>query len=481
MASPGLSGFVQGLANSPLSNLPQLMQAKQRMTMEKEKFDLWKQDREAKAQEAERRKMVLGDASTIAQSKGLGAAADFLIGEGYTDEAASLASINQGRGRLDLARDAQEYTELSGDRNYGLAERQQDYREMSGDREYGLAERRQDFTELQGDREFGLQSRSQDLREIQGMQEVEIKDVQLAQARDDYKAGRTEEAKAGVGQFYNQWSPPLGSEEYAPFVDDLFRNESDMMNKELRLGKSRVVIGAEVVTDPSGRQFVAPKVLNKKTGTVGPMTEGASSDPNDTVLRMPIEQFDQMMKGMGQAPLEAKDGKWKAVEIDGVTQLVDENTGNTKQLNPNAEGRQRINRAQNVIEKLYKQGSDVFNPEVQEAKERVSAISSLMYSKGFDGDPEATVPLIDNYMRDDRVRKLLESGSAEDFDQAAVTIMGWISGKEGGGNVEVSLADSQPKADPRSQMPRRGGGGEGQGGLPSWSNLPNIFAGDWNL
>ena len=481
MASPGLSGFVQGLANSPLSNLPQLMQAKQRMTMEKEKFDLWKQDREAKAQEAEQRKQALGDASTIAQSQGLGAAADFLIGAGFTDEAASIASINQGRGRLDLARDAQEYTELSGDRNYGLAERQQDYREMSGDREYGLAERRQDFTELQGDREFGLQSRSQDLREIQGMQEVEIKDVQLAQARDDYKAGRTEEAKAGVGQFYNQWSPPLGSEEYAPFVDDLFRNESEMMNKELRLGKDRVIIGADVVTDPSGRQFVAPKILNKKTGTVGPMTEGASSDPSDNVLRMPIEQFDQMMKGMGQAPLEAKDGKWKAVEIDGVTQLVDENTGNTKQLNPNAEGRQRINRAQNVIEKLYKQGSDVFNPEVQEAKERVSAISSLMYSKGFDGDPEATVPLIDNYMRDDRVRKLLESGSAEDFDQAAVMIMGWISGNEGGGNVEVSLADSQPQADPRSQMPRRGGGGEGQSGLPSWNNLPNILAGDWNL
>ena len=500
MASPGLSGFVQGLANSPLGNLPQLMQAKQRMTLEKEKFDLWKEDRADKAAAEQQRKTALSDAGQIADTQGLAAASDFLIGAGYTDEAASLASINQGRGRLDLARDAQEYTEESGDRQLGLAERQQDYREMSGDRDYGfqerqqdfrelsgerdfgLQERQQDFRELQGDREFGLESRAQDLNEIQGMQEVEAKDVELAQIRDDYKAGKIEEAKAGVGQFYNNWAPEIGSEEYAPFVDGLMRNESELINKELRLGKNRVVIGAEVVTDPSGRQFVAPKILNKKTGTVGPMTENASSDAADNVIKMPVEQFDQMMKGMGAAPVEERDMKWTTVERDGVPMLLDEKSGQMRELTSDPNQRRRLNRLSDVNEQLFKQPTNIFDPNMQESKQRANAIGGVMYSKGFDGDPEAVAPLIANYINDPRIKELMDTGSSEDFDQAAVMVMTWIKGdeKKPQGNVEVSLANSQPRADPRSQMPRREGNGA-QSGVPSWKGLPNIFAGDWNF
>ena len=468
MASAGMAGFAQGLANSPLGNLPGLFQARESMKMEREKFETWKQDRLDQKQQQEERRSALADAGTIAETEGLGAAADFLIGAGYVNEAQGLAGINQNRNRTGIAERQQDYAELSGDRAYGLQERQQnyaetmgnrqqDYREMSGDRQYGLAERQQDFAELSGDREYGLAERQQEMSEIHGMQDYNIKETQLAEIRDQYQAGKQVEAKAGVGQFYRQWSPQMGSPEYSGFVDDLFRNESDMMNKELRLGKDRLVIGAEVVTDPDGNQFVAPKILNKKTGTVGPMTQKASSDPSDSVLKMPVRQFDQMMKTMGTQPAEAGEQKWKMEDQGGVKVMVEENTGQIRELSEDAPARRLQNRAQTVIDRMFRQPANVFDPDMQDKKVGVSAVVSTMYAKGFDADPEAAVPMVERYMQDERVQDLLRSKTKEDTDRAAVMVMNWIAGNEKPQpetEAPKGLAQMKPKAaDPRSKMP----------------------------
>ena len=98
MASPGFSGFVQGLARSPLGNLPGLMMAKESMADRKEQLAMSKERFAMEKQQAEEDKKInFAAGQTYVQTGGnLRDVEDIYAGLGRTQDALAIRSYREG-------------------------------------------------------------------------------------------------------------------------------------------------------------------------------------------------------------------------------------------------------------------------------------------------------------------------------------------------------------------------------------------------
>ena len=434
MASPGLAGFAQGLANSPLGNLPGLVQARNQIQMEKEKFTAWKQDRENARVQAENRKTGLMEADEIVKSGGtLPDAVDHLVSLGLTDDAQTLSNIGSNRNLNQYRQDSLAHTIDSSNKAHDLAV---DRFEQGKD----------EFSQT-----HALSQQASDREDIRLMNTIEIAQEENARARTLFESGQSEEARQVAGRAWENmgWTPQdYGTPEFQGYVDELFRGQSQMVAKEYGISKDRIPIGAEFVETPNGIEVV-PKIWNKKTNSVGPMTEKGTSDGTDRVYSLPIERFDQMMKEMGAAP-EQK------FEKGTFSQYTDPDTGTTRVLNT-ATGQtsstasaktQYVNKVQDDM-KSFTAAQEFLPQERVELNLLTSAIAPQLQEAGV--PKEGLAGKIGTLVQDEEIRSLVFSDSRVDHQKGQMMILESLIPR---GNTEAGATSNQP--DPRAAMPREG-------------------------
>ena len=256
MAGAGLAGLAQGLASSPLGNLPALMQAKESMEMQRERNAWEKADREAAVQAAQARQQYQAGLSDAITQGGAEAGAEYALSHGDTDGYKDIMSI-----------------QIDADKNL-------------------IA-----LGELDHKRKTLEEQKSKNALEKQ-------------QLRNEIKQGEFDVANAYARNFARTIQMQRTGD---PKHDAMIM---DREVKSLRAANPRMAAlvfgtghrtpqGVSVVNDPqTGEAMYAMNVYNPDTKSVGPETVGQSSRATDQVQAYTGADIDQMLHQMSRAGME---------------------------------------------------------------------------------------------------------------------------------------------------------------------------------
>ena len=321
-----LDQFVQGLARSPLGNLPALMQQKQALDRQK-KID------QQRAQQAERerqrqlikmqttsqldsyinaaktpeeREELLGQAAMGLQSMGFPDAAKFYQSERdmMAEERMSLEELNQ---KMTLAR-----MKESGMNRRATIKGKQDM-QLAKMKEAGL-NRRAEMKEkganerhlanlLQNERQFEAQQRIRESANDRSQEEhilaMERGAFELDQAYVDAANNDMQMAEKRLAQGWHDLTNGgtiEGFHRASDIINGKMQQDPGLYQQLLGLPDHRIPVGVDVIPGERGQPMVAFEIQNTKTGTTGPMTKNASAGAGDRVQAIPLSSFNRMMR-----------------------------------------------------------------------------------------------------------------------------------------------------------------------------------------
>ena len=306
-----LDQFVQGLARSPLGNLPALMQQKHALDrqkmIDKQREQIAQREREREmvrletlnkldqligmAKTDEEREQLLGQAAMGLNSMGFPDSAEF-----YQSERDSMIEQRQGLADLKLKQDKMKQDmSLAKMRETGL-----DRRAIRKER--GLQERHLDDL-LQKERQFDAEQRiresANERSEEQHMQAMERGALELDQAYVDRANNETKMANTRIAQAWHDLTNGgtiEGFHQASDVINSKVQQYAGLFQDKLGLPDHRIPMGMDVIPGDGGQPLVAFEIQNTKTGTTGPMTKNGSASAADRVVAIPLSSFNNMMR-----------------------------------------------------------------------------------------------------------------------------------------------------------------------------------------
>lgn len=250
MSWDGLSGFTQGLANSPLGNLPTLLMMKQRMDFDRERAK--ERDKQFKA------------------SFGL-QKDQFNWQQEQADQAQSNWEQGFGLEKLRSDRAGEEHDYLMDER-----------RRIAGNREA-----------VTGAYESGGMDAAMDAALKAGDVTMATGLASLDQSRQTFDMAKADRDQKEFGRtFMAGWRPEVPLESNVAWLDRYVKENPEQFQKLASLGPNRVPVGVETMTTPDGETVLVPMIYNKKTKSVGPATVNGTADDGDQIIML---QPDRLM------------------------------------------------------------------------------------------------------------------------------------------------------------------------------------------
>ena len=317
-----LDQFVQGLARSPLGNLPALMQQKQALDrqkmIDKQREQIAQREREREmvrletlnkldqqismAKTDQEREQLLGQAAMGLNSMGFPDSAEF-----YQSERDSMIEQRQGLADLKLKQDKMKQDmnlakmrETGLDRRARMQEAGQDRRAIRKER--GLQERHLDDL-LQKERQFDAEQRiresANERSEEQHMQAMERGALELDQAYVDRANNETKMANTRIAQAWHDLTNGgtiEGFHQASDVINSKVQQYAGLFQDKLGLPDHRIPMAMDVIPGDGGQPLVAFEIQNTKTGTTGPMTRNGSASAADRVVAIPLSSFNNMMR-----------------------------------------------------------------------------------------------------------------------------------------------------------------------------------------
>lgn len=307
MAS-GLAGFAQGLASSPLGNLPQLMMMREELQFQREQ----RADSKAFTQQFE--SLIgagdLAGAKALALGKGKFEVAEYLDAREQEEENIGLANIYATEGIEGLSAAALKLGRpeaITAYQNLEVGSRKNEL-------EMEQAEANVAATRAGTAARIGTERRAESALA-----------ADLAASRVATETGRFNLDQAKGAQFANEIRGALGAlgpnatpDDVETVLTHFAQGNSEEMRKAFRLPKHRQPVGFEVVPGPDGELYVVPTIYNTRTKTVGPMTDKGTSDATDMVRPMRLSSFLGMLGG---GPSESG-GPFKGTSMDAQYQNI---------------------------------------------------------------------------------------------------------------------------------------------------------------
>ena len=458
----GLSGFVQGLANSPLGNLSGLMMQKENLQRHRKKAQQEDDDRAYKQET-------------------LGLVKPF-IDQGDWDSASKLAV---SRGDNDLA------TTFQSKINLGEKKRQFDENQE-------FASAKFDESKTQWDESLQL-SQNQDVRSQQAHNLTTAGTERNLNIKSKHDFG-SELLNVTGGNFQELASNPNS----LAHVNRIIEKNTEMMQEWLDLPDGRVPIGLSIVTPEGGDEpLVTLDIYNKSSKSVGPATKNASNDPNDQVVTMRLSRFQGMMEKWAGVSREPKEGKYSLKELEnGRTVKINELTGEVVDLSKSDQQdiRYKRDKVRKDIEALTKSAG--FMAAMPEGTHEFSQFANYFSEKAIanGASVDGIVGLMGRLWqgRDEipEIKAYQEATSFDEMEAAAEAILVRLTGKGGGAptgetpkqpviqQVGADATDEGiPAVDPRSKMPVRSAGlpsinlGGGPSGAPQGEMLAEDMSG----
>ena len=167
----------------------------------------------------------------------------------------------------------------------------EDRRTMAVEREHLRKERERERGEIEqiggAYREGGL-SQASDTALGLGRVDAGSSLDQMQRLRENYKETKADKSQQDFGKHLSAgWQ---GDDENIAgnidFLNRLVKTDPQMVRKAASLEDHRVPLNFVLQQGPDGEEHLTPEVFNKKTNTIGPVTEGASAKASDNVITM---------------------------------------------------------------------------------------------------------------------------------------------------------------------------------------------------
>ena len=295
------SGFVQGVANSPLRNLPALMQ--QRRELERQRR------MEQQARELEQVRMqttselnALVDAAGTPEEKEqlLNQGAMGLHSMGFSGDADFFLKRAQG-----LAEDRRKLMDVEMKREQIEAENRR-----SSNLEFGRKVRHNQTLALERDKADMEQKRWESEQKIREQANVRDEQQHLLNMEkgvfelDSMRSAKaTENWEAAERRLANGWTSITNGGSVEGFynggkqvMERYFQQDPELFQEMMGLESHRFLESMDIIPHPeTGQAMVEFTIRNTRTGTTGPMTENASAEAKDKVVTVPLSSFNRMM------------------------------------------------------------------------------------------------------------------------------------------------------------------------------------------
>ena len=302
-----LTDFVQGVARSPLGNLPALMQQKQAIERQKKLDMMREQEAEQARQRAELLRQMTGEINTqlstatnpqqrrqILDEGSLG-----LMGLGFNDAAKFYQSRGTALGEqmmhqqeMGLKRDLAALEEQGRNRRATMVQQGQDRRQA---RQLGQQDAHFRAKMHLEEAASARDEQSHQLAMQRGT--FELQEAQIASINNDIQG--MEQNVAGAWLDFTQGGSVQGFLDSQELINGQVRQNPGLFQKVLGLEDHRIPQGVELAPHPvTGLPMVSFDIHNTKTGTTGPMTERGTAEASDQVVAVPLSSFNRRMQTM---------------------------------------------------------------------------------------------------------------------------------------------------------------------------------------
>ena len=477
MASFGLSGFAQGLANSPLGNLPSLMMAKDQMKARKE-------DKAARAAEAEQMEMNNQQLQELVAGGDLKGASEFALTTGNYEAFEGLQALSkrnqdetQWNAEQDFKQDELDWKQDKFDKEHGLAVDTQDA-------EQGLNQDKLDFEQNKFGQEHALnqatQEGAQDVavwKAGQGQQELDFK-IEESKSKDDSmrKKENTKNLAQKIKDVMGATRHGDQQQRSGEWLSRVFQKNSKIAEEMFDLESHRKIIGADIANSPNG-PMVSLQIYNTKTGTAGPATENGTADSGDNVMTLPLDAFMRVVDTYAGA---SGTGKEKPTDDYSVSKIgegygvLNKKTGKVEHIEKTkqAQHEHTMKRVGETIDQITKQPGTLAGLSDHIPKLRANAGLIATHAAQAGMDPSSAVYAVMSILQNsnlDVVKKFEKAKTLSEHASALEEILMRINPKKNPNNNQnnegLRLAGNPPPTiqnsglpDPRATMPRRNTG-----------------------
>ena len=458
-------GFAQGLASSPLGNLPQLM-------IQREQLQNARQDREQKKKYETGLQTLIekgdwGGAETLALSQRDYPAANAMRQsreESEREEFQTIYTADQspdksgayewsaGRGRMDLFQQAWGMDHERRAAVAGLAATEGQEARARAMHDPNVAQARASVAATRAGTaatQQGTQQKGAAFQTELGRQRVALDREQTA-AREARLAHESNLRQSAAGRLAAIPKNNLTTASVTRAIKSMPPAERAVLERRIGLGDGRKLVGAQIVTDPQGRKWISATVENPNTGTTGPQTRNATGRPDDVVERMPLDSW---MAEMGALSKGKQEWNYK----DGI--MYNEKDGTYRVIGTTVKPGDVPARTRKNIDNAFPKGEGFsFNNEMD--RKRAIAATAVydamdMHLEFTDRDEHRIVALVANILSSENPlsKALMNPQSEQEYESAVQELyfeLGILAPQD---MAQSGLAGAPPPPPPAQQAP----------------------------